>query len=553
MLKIYSELPELEKTDEIFLSKKFCNYKGIFNKKNGICYCFIGLFGNHCNILGIEIWGKLFWFIFQFIFATLFLIFSSLMIYKLIITLINYSSFLTKIFSLLLTPKNLVNLNLMVMSVSRFIYMCYDPYCQHKRANYQFDRIMNDLSISSISSIYLLLFIVFIGLNANLQRGTKMISKRCYVCAYKTLKFIVIVILFFIYPIQIYMSYCSSKIEIRTPYLTYLYIIFLCLFNLLYCITFYILFYLKKQLFKFYEMKKNINQQEIKVDVLENENFNSNNNSINNSTINYEDESQAHFLNSNEFVDIKKKNILEKKNKKQMIEFLTNVIKAKNIDSISYILGKKDAEIKYENEFEKNDDEVYFENEMKILDQFSTENDYLEQNYSIKYTLIKEQTNGQKKQSLVKKKKKKKKLKIVNVNENTFEDSKKLNDDFIMNESDRELVNNIFHYSFMYMLVTLFYFLYLFFSRIKIFLRFNWAMILLYFIAHLFDCIYMIVIYFLFFKNTSSQEYENLKYIGELENLNKGKFINGKVKIVYDDLANSCIGERFKGFINFEH
>ena len=553
MLKIYSELPELEKTDEIFLSKKFCNYKGIFNKKNGICYCFIGLFGNHCNILGIEIWGKLFWFIFQFIFATLFLIFSSLMIYKLIITLINYSSFLTKIFSLLLTPKNLVNLNLMVMSVSRFIYMCYDPYCQHKRANYQFDRIMNDLSISSISSIYLLLFIVFIGLNANLQRGTKMISKRCYVCAYKTLKFIVIVILFFIYPIQIYMSYCSSKIEIRTPYLTYLYIIFLCLFNLLYCITFYILFYLKKQLFKFYEMKKNINQQEIKVDVLENENFNSNNNSINNSTINYEDESQAHFLNSNEFVDIKKKNILEKKNKKQMIEFLTNVIKAKNIDSISYILGKKDAEIKYENEFEKNDDEVYFENEMKILDQFSTENDYLEQNYSIKYTLIKEQTNGQKKQSLVKKKKKKKKLKIVNVNENTFEDSKKLNDDFIMNESDRELVNNIFHYSFMYMLVTLFYFLYLFFSRIKIFLRFNWAMILLYFIAHLFDCIYMIVIYFVFFKNTSSQEYENLKYIGELENLNKGKFINGKVKIVYDDLANSSIGERFKGFINFEH
>ena len=408
MLKIYSELPELEKTDEIFLSKKFCNYKGMFNKKNGICYCFIGLFGNHCNILGIEIWGKLFWFIFQFIFATLFLIFSSLMIYKLIITLINYSSFLTKIFSLLLTPKNLVNLNLMVMSVSRFIYMCYDPYCQHKRANYQFDRIMNDLSISSISSIYLLLFIVFIGLNANLQRGTKMISKRCYVCAYKTLKFIVIVILFFIYPIQIYMSYCSSKIEIRTPYLTYLYIIFLGLFNLLYCITFYILFYLKKQLFKFYEMKKNINQQEIKVDVLENENFNSNNNSINNSTINYEDESQAHFLNSNEFVDIKKKNILEKKNKKQMIEFLTNVIKAKNIDSISYILGKKDAEIKYENEFEKNDDEVYFENEMKILDQFSTENDYLEQNYSIKYTLIKEQTNGQKKQSLVKKKKKKK-------------------------------------------------------------------------------------------------------------------------------------------------
>ncbi len=475
------------------------------------------------------------------------------MIYKLIITLINYSSFLTKIFSLLLTPKNLVNLNLMVMSVSRFIYMCYDPYCQHKRANYQFDRIMNDLSISSISSIYLLLFIVFIGLNANLQRGTRMISKRCYVCAYKTLKFIVIVILFFIYPIQIFMSYCSSKIEIRTPFLTYCYIIFCGLFILLYCITFYILVYLKKQLFTFYEMKKNINQQEIKVNILENENLNSNDNSMNYSTINYEDESQSHFLNTHEFIDIKKKNIIEKKNKKQMMEFLTNVIKAKNIDSISYILGKKDAEIKYENEFEKNDDEVYFENEMKILDQFSPENYFLEQNYSIKYTFVEQESKifGEKKKSLVKKKKKKLKNAIVNLN--TFENSKKLNDDFIMNESDRELVNNIFHYSFMYLLVTFFYFLYILFTRIKIFLRFNWAMILLYFIAHLFDCIYMIVIYFVFFKNTSSQEYENLKYIGELENLTKGKFLNGNVKMVYDDLANSCIGKRFKGFINFEN
>ena len=118
------------------------------------------------------------------------------MIYKLVITLINYSSCLSRIFSLFLTPKNLVNLNLMIMSVSRFIYMCYDPYCQFQRANYLFDRIMNELNISSITSIYLLLFIVFIGLDANLRRGTKKISKRCYVCAYKTLKFIVIVLLF---------------------------------------------------------------------------------------------------------------------------------------------------------------------------------------------------------------------------------------------------------------------------------------------------------------------------------------------------------------------
>jgi hypothetical protein len=78
-------------------------------------------------------------------------------------------------------------------------------------------------------------------------------------------------------------------------------------------------------------------------------------------------------------------------------------------------------------------------------------------------------------------------------------------------------------------------------------------MIIIYIILHIFDCFYIIIIYFVFFKNTSSQEYENLKYIGELENLIKGKFSNGKIKIVYDELAHSIIAERFKGFINFEN
>ncbi len=139
-------------------------------------------------------------------------------------TMINYSSCLSRICSLFLTPKNLVNLNLIIMSLSKFFYMCYDPYCQHKRASYQFDRIINGLSISSIISIYLLLFIVFVGLNANLHKGSKIISKKCYICVYKTLKTIIITLLFFIYPIQIFISYSTSTVEIHLKYLIYLYI-----------------------------------------------------------------------------------------------------------------------------------------------------------------------------------------------------------------------------------------------------------------------------------------------------------------------------------------
>ena len=39
----------------------------------------------------------------------------------------------------------------------------------------------------------------------------------------------------------------------------------------------------------------------------------------------------------------------------------------------------------------------------------------------------------------------------------------------------------------------------------------------------------------------------------EISDLIKEKFLSGKVTMVYNDLANSCIADRFKGFINFKH
>jgi hypothetical protein len=157
-------------------------------------------------------------------------------------------------------------------------------------------------------------------------------------------------------------------------------------------------------------MKKNFPKNEIKVDVLEIDNTNLDNENENNTNI-YEDDSKSKFLfQSDNLKLLKKKNDQESKKKKQIIEFLTNTIKEKNIEAVSYILGRKDEENEYEKEFEKNDDKIYFENEMKILNNYNPEYYELNQNYSIRYTYIDQQTEtfGIRQKTLVKKKSKKK-------------------------------------------------------------------------------------------------------------------------------------------------
>ena len=87
---------------------------------------------------------------------------------------------------------------------------------------------------------------------------------------------------------------------------------------------------------------------------------------------------------------------------------------------------------------------------MKILNQFNPENDKLNQNYWERYTYIDQNTEifGIRKKTLIKKKTKKK-LFIPKTNNNNNMDI-----EFIVNENNKELVNNIFNYSFMYFIFT---------------------------------------------------------------------------------------------------
>ena len=113
---------------------------------------------------------------------------------------------------------------------------------------------------------------------------------------------------------------------------------------------------------------------------------------------------------------------------------------------------------------------------------------------------------------------KKKKLSVPKINDN----NNNMDGIFILNENDKELVNNIFHYSYLYMIFSVFYLLYFLFSKLNYFASIDWLMIIIYFFMHLFDCFYIIIIYFVFFKNSFNSSFSFLN----LSNCNLSHFFS---------------------------
>jgi hypothetical protein len=140
-----------------------------------------------------------------------------------------------------------------------------------------------------------------------------------------------------------------------------------------------------------------------------------------------------------------------------------------------------------------------------------------------------------------------------NINENQqFNKSKTQNDseeDFSLNESDLKIVNDIFNLSFLYMIVTIEFLLYN--SIIRHIFSGIYITFVIFFIINLVDVQYIIIIYFVFFKNSIIQEYQNLKYIGELDKLTNKKGKGIKKYLNYENLKHSLIFPRFNDFINF--
>ena len=534
--KIIDSLEKNYQKNISFLSEKFCNSKGKFNFF--FCICNVGVYGRHCNKLGIEFWGKKIWILFQIFFSILFFIFMLVMIIKLIISILNFTSFLSGIFSLFTIPKHLVNINLIIMSTSKFIYMIYDPYCQYNKVSYQYDRVMNELSISSIVSIYLLLFIIFVGLRVNLTRGKGLLGKKTYLFIYNCLKLLIILSLSTIYPIQIYLSLHFSKNSI-TKSITILKIYAISAFFcfLIYILTFCIICRTRTKLFKYYHIKK----------IDENRNKNIHIKIINNRS----DDSLNH--NSNSIIQLDNnynnhKSYFKKKKNNNIIELLEKMISENKIDIVDYSIGR-DIE-NNETQYYENEDTMFFEDEMKILNQYSN-NPKLNLNINTEKHITENENELLSISSLTIKKKNKKfkRRKAIFYPEIEKED---YNDDYTLNENDLILVHNIFIHSFLFMLVSILYFIYFSGSKNVNIISNHWALLFVYTFLHIIELMYMLAIYAVFFKYTTSQEYKNLIYIGELKKYLNIKFNDiSKIIVIFKDLAESTISERFKGIINF--
>jgi hypothetical protein len=199
------------------------------------------------------------------------------------------------------------------------------------------------------------------------------------------------------------------------------------------------------------------------------------------------------------------------------------MIKSNLIKEVDKAINKEDLNYDMDN-YELID----FENEMLILDLY---NKKIEENSQI----VIKNSNNLEENKLIKSK----------TNEEIFED------DFSLNENDLKIVNDIFGFSFLYMIVTIEFVIYNILSKFPYFLTDFQIMIVVYSICNLVDAQYVIIIYFVFFKNNIIQEYQNLKYIGELDKLRNEKGKDHKIYLNYENLRKSTIYKRYNDFINF--
>ena len=488
----------------------FCNNLGKYSPIVSICFCHIGFFGNHCQNKLVDFIGVGKIIAYRIIFSIIFFIFMVKITVNLIQRLkdSNDPSFYNTICSIFLTPKNLVSLNLIIMTVSKYLYLIIDPYCQDNKVSYGFDRFLDEIKFSSLISIYLILFIVLVGLNTNLSRGRGKINKNCYIFVYRLIKIVVCIILFIIYPLQIPLSVSMSKNTFDLGAMNIILNITVFFAVSLIFITFWMIFYLRKRLFNNYIIRnENFRKNLFKITKIDEVNFDVDNSFSERENLKTDKSERKMMINKN----------------KNTINFLKNAIKSNFIKEIDKAINKND------DNFDMNNNELLdFENEMLILDLYTKKNE-------------------DKKQIFINNNSNKEENKLIKIKTN----EEILDEDFLLNENDLKIVNDIFGFSFLYMIVTIEFIFYNVLSKLPVFLIDYRLMFTIYFICEMVDAQYIIIIYFVFFKNIIVQEYKNLKFIGELGNLTNRNNKGQKIYLNFDNLKHSSIFYRYNDFINF--
>ena len=538
--KIFFNLDNNKKNDIKFLRKFFCNKSGNFSI-DFICDCDIGYFYNHCqkNILNFY---KVSFIFFKFIFIFCYLISMIIFWVKLIKILCKKISFIKKII-IIFTPKNIVIINLCIMSTTKFFYLLIDPLNLHKTFGHIFERILFNLNYAGLGSIFSILVIMWLGIN-QVYNNPRIIDKQVGTFFYLQIKLTVYFILIVIYPYYISINYYNNK-EKKTSKLTFLdiltYIYFL-LILFAYIWGGIILIKLKNKFNKIYYKSNNENNNQIIKKIIKN--FND--------EINYD--SKDVFLRRNDTL-LSRKIINKNKSDFINIDFLQQAFEKKFINEVNICVNNNnifdcDNEIN-NNLLEFNDELIEFENEMKNLNENFTIDNFNENKNK------NEINNKNNKNNNIKNIKKKNisNSNIFNLRKTSlfsfYSNEKLINEnDLLISELDYENMIKTYKYSFKFLLVNLILF---FFQGFTEFLYdyTPFSVFIKLILISFFELVYIFISYKLFFINNISEEYKNLKYLGEIENFfNKDK--KEKMYVKFKGIQNMKIYKRLKEFIFFD-
>ena len=515
--KYYISLSEKEQTNKTFLKNFLCNDAGDFNIDK--CDCYIGYFENHCQINAKYYWGKL-WNVYQILFSFLFCIFLILTWYKLFKILLKSENIFKKILQLIIIPKNLVTINLCLISLSRFIYIVYDPFNLKKLFGHSIERVLFLMINANILNIYCILIIMWLGLNEVFIIGTKL-KKRINHYFYIQKKYTLIFLLIISYPYYIFINYLiysyqtliSEKIKII---INFLYI----LYNY---ITIIIFFYgccslckMKDKLDSIYKFSLDKNRSIIpKVIINENNDY-----TILESSIELKEEKEMR----NENILLNNNNDKNNSKKKKYILFLQKAFENNLYDEINGLIKNNDT---YE---DSEDYLIDYQSEIKILNIFKEENLNFNSKTDVENINIKNTKS------------------FYTSYEDKNNDNKEI-DDFYLTQNDKENISSVMNMSFLFLIITISLTLYLNIFQNTFFSSNYFTLYFLIFFNSGLEILYIFCTYMLFYKKRLSNEYKNLKIIGEIE-----KFLNPKKKISLHikEIQNLYIFRRLKDFINFE-
>ena len=205
----YLNLSISEQNNSDFLSKYFCNNNGDFIINKFTCLCDLGMFGNHCQEKGIDLWGGNFTF-FRCTFSFIYIILTSIFLITLIMKIAKDFHEKQLLKRILCTPKYLIFFNLIIFATSRLFFIVVDPFCQHQLITHKHDSMVFYMSVPALLGFYIEILIVWLGILAVFDLGLGKINNRCFTCMYSRIKIIGEIIMILLYPSQLITNYFSS-------------------------------------------------------------------------------------------------------------------------------------------------------------------------------------------------------------------------------------------------------------------------------------------------------------------------------------------------------